>query len=141
MKTGSMTKPTCQCADLPDAVSAGNRFERQAFLQGLEKVEESLEYFLELYRCRVCAQRWRFDILNVPLHAEVYEAIKIPGSVDWKAFDSRPAIRELRIRQCGGESDRECAWAGCTLPALNEMEVCVEHTYPYLAAQVPDDAV
>ncbi len=128
-----MSKAQCRCAEHPDAVSTGNRFDRQEFLDGLEKAEESIEHFLELYRCQNCGQLWRFDILNMPLHAEVYEAIKIPSEVDWKEFDSRPAIRELRIRQCGGESGRRCTWAGCTNPALNEMEVCVEHTYPYLA--------
>ena len=128
-----MSKLQCHCAEHPDAVIVGNRFDRQGFLENLEKVDESMEHFLELYRCNICGQQWRFYILDMPLHAEVYESIKIPDGVDWKEFDDRPAVRELRIRQCRGESDRACIWAGCTNRALNGMEVCVEHAYPYLA--------
>lgn len=114
----------CQCAELPSCVNYGE-LERE-FVRWFEVVAEHT--WVRLYRCLHCNTHWQLDFND---RSEF--AIKVPEPENWPDFDDKPYRREYFVRTHGGESDRQCTWAGCRSRALKDMAICVDHAYPEFA--------
>ena len=137
----------CQCAELPSCVNYGE-LERE-FVRWFEVVAEHT--WVRLYRCLHCDTHWQLDFddrsdfaikvaaphswLDLIRSGRFGRALTTLAKVmeNWPDFDDKPYRREYFVRSHGGESDRQCTWAGCRNRALKDMAICVDHAYPEFA--------
>jgi hypothetical protein len=116
----------CECSNLPDAISIP--YPDQSTVTRWLLVNESIENWAALYRCRECAQLWKVDVVSHDRVAPV--AVKLPGEAGWATFNDAEARRALLVREHGGLSEATCSWAGCNERALRGKRVCAFHAQP-----------